>query len=298
MTGALRPLTEARPNPLWQTVNDPLLWGTLGVCIGVYLFFRGFILLRRKRLLLDMPISTVRAAALGPVQISGQAVGPYTLVAPLSACDCYYFRLVTTYLDKTVRTRSVEECTPLFVDDGTGVVMVDPAGAELRLPFQAALPPAAFPAYLRHFLAQRGVSTDDLVKIEEFCIRPQDKLVVLGTLRENPWSKPPAGGQPPLAHIGPGFLSAAEAEMQQRVMARTNTGLEIPVGWISSRQFDLYPPVILGGGTAPFVLSHSTPEELTGDLAFHSTLYIWAGPALALFSFYFLLQRVLGLWPR
>jgi hypothetical protein len=192
----------------------------------------------------------------------------------------------------------VEECTPLFVDDGTGVVMVDPAGAELQFPAKASLSAGSPAAYLYDFLARRGIPTDDLVKVDEFCIRPEDRIVVMANLRENPWTKRSAGEQDALAPIGPRFLSAMQAEMQQRVMARTNTGLEIPVGWTSSRQFDLYPPVILGSGSSPFVISHSSRQELSDDLAFHSTLYIWAGPALTLFCFYFFLQRVLGLWPR
>jgi hypothetical protein len=65
----------------------------LAVIVGPILFVRGFRLLQRKRLIMDIPRSTVRGAALGPVEMSGKAVGPYTLVAPLSRTDCLYYRI-------------------------------------------------------------------------------------------------------------------------------------------------------------------------------------------------------------
>jgi hypothetical protein len=69
--------------PLRQVIwllSHPLFWAALGLVIGPYLFYRGFRLLQRKRLILDIPRSTVRTAAMGGVEVSGKAVGPYTLV--------------------------------------------------------------------------------------------------------------------------------------------------------------------------------------------------------------------------
>jgi hypothetical protein len=78
---------------LISLLSQPLLWAVLGVVFGPYLFFRGFRLLQRKRLIMDIPHSTVRAAALGCVELSGRAVGPYELVAPLSKSNCLYHRI-------------------------------------------------------------------------------------------------------------------------------------------------------------------------------------------------------------
>ena len=63
-------------------LSQPLLWAGLGVTLGPYFFWRGFLLLRRKRLIMDTPRSNIRSAALGRVEITGKAVGPYTHVAP------------------------------------------------------------------------------------------------------------------------------------------------------------------------------------------------------------------------
>src|ERR1700690_105712 len=73
---------------------DPTIWAAAGIAVGGFLFYRGFGLLRRQRLILNTPRSTVRGAALGTVEVSGKAVGPYTLISPLSALTCYYYRAV------------------------------------------------------------------------------------------------------------------------------------------------------------------------------------------------------------
>lgn len=287
-------------DPLLRLLNDPLVWGPVGGVLGVYLFFRGFSLLKRKRLVLNTPRSTVRAAALGPVELSGQADGPYTLVSPLSKTDCFFYRLVVTHVRANQRTsRTVEECAPLFLNDGTGDVMVDPQGAQIQFPALATQDDGSLPDYLFHFLLQHGIATDDVAKVEEFCIRPRDQMVVFGTLRENPWSKPLAEGRESAARIGPGFLSEAAADVQRRRAFESldpiaPSGVTSP----SRRQFDLYPPAILMNGTAPFFISNCSQHELVRSLSVQSVLYIWGGPLLTLFCSYWLLQRLAGLWRR
>jgi len=39
---------------------QPLLWTVLGVTLGPYFFWRGFLLLQHKRLIMDTPRSTIR----------------------------------------------------------------------------------------------------------------------------------------------------------------------------------------------------------------------------------------------
>jgi hypothetical protein len=47
--------------------TEPVLWAVAGIVIGLYMFFRGFGLLRSKLLIEGIPSSTVRSAALGLV---------------------------------------------------------------------------------------------------------------------------------------------------------------------------------------------------------------------------------------
>jgi hypothetical protein len=294
---ALRELSWTR-DPFLRLINDPLVWGPVGALLGIYGFVRGFSLLKRKRLVMNTPRSTVRAAALGAVEISGRAAGPYTLVSPICNSDCYYYRLVATLLeDKRKKTCSIEQCAPLFLNDGTGDVMVDPQGAEIQFPALASEQAGSLPEYLCHFLLQHGISSDAVATVEEFCIRPGDQIVVFGTLQENPWFK--SAKRDGAARIGPGFLSEAAADVQRR-RAFPSLNPNAPSGDMaaSARTFDLYPPVLLAKGPAPFFISNCSQRDLTESLALKSALYIWGGPVVALFSAYFLLQRVAGLWPR
>ena len=289
-------------DPLMRLLNDPLVWGTVGALLGIYLFFRGFSLLKRKRLVFDTPCSTVRAAALGPVEISGQATGPYTLVSPLSRSDCYYYRVVMSLLrGNRKQRRTIEECAPFFVDDGTGVMLVDPHGAEIQIPplSRQDAGSSPLPEYLCHFLLQHGIPKDDVVTVEEFCIAAQDRIVVFGTLQENPWSQPRPEAGESAARIGPGFLSETAADVQRR-RAFQSLDPRAPSGVapVSTREFDLYPPTILGKGSSPFFISNCSQRELVRSLGLQSALYIWGGPALALFYTYFLMQRLAGLWRR
>jgi hypothetical protein len=177
-----------------------VFWCAVGFGAGIYLFIHGFQLLKRRRLILDTPVSKIRSASLGMVEISGLAVGPYTMIAPITARPCYYFR--TLVWEWKQRGRSKEwvkvaaECmhVPFFVDDNTGRMMVDPRGAELELhrDFQQEFCDSFFttkdpvPDNVRTFLARHGIATNNKIKVEEFCIKPKNSLFILGTLMENP----------------------------------------------------------------------------------------------------------------
>jgi hypothetical protein len=56
--------------------SDPAVWAVIAVAAGVYLFYRGFRKLQRKRLILNIPTSKVRSASMGLVEVNGHAIGP------------------------------------------------------------------------------------------------------------------------------------------------------------------------------------------------------------------------------
>jgi hypothetical protein len=164
------------------------------------LFIQGFRLLQRRRLILDTPVSKIRSAALGMVELSGLAVGPYTMVAPVTVRPCYYYRTVVREWKQSGKNKRwvkvAAECmhVPFFLDDNTAKVMVDPRGADLDLhrDFEQEFSDSIFttkeevPGNVRSFLSRHGVSTTNKIKVEEFCIKPKNALFVLGTLDENP----------------------------------------------------------------------------------------------------------------
>ncbi len=137
---------------------------------------------------------------MGMVELSGLAVGPYTLAAPITARACYYHRTFVWEWKQAGKNKQwvkvAAECmhVPFFLDDNTGKVMVDPRGADLDLhrDFQQEFCDSFFttkeeaPPNVRDFLLRYGVSTRNKIKVEEFCIKPKNALFLLGTLGENP----------------------------------------------------------------------------------------------------------------
>ena len=177
-----------------------LVWCVAGFCAGIGMFVYGFRLLQRRRLILDTPFSKIRSAPMGMVEVSGLAVGPYDLIAPITARPCYYYRtLVWEYKQRGKNkewVRIAGECmhVPFFVDDNTGRVLVDPRGADLDIhrDFEQEFNGSFFsnrddaPGSVTGFLARHGVATSNRIKVEEFCIKPKNSLFILGTLSENP----------------------------------------------------------------------------------------------------------------
>lgn len=175
-------------------------WCVVGFCAGIGLFVYGFRLLQRRRLILDTPLSKIRSASMGMVEISGLAVGPYTMTAPITGRECYYSRTIAWEWKQQGKNkqwvRVAGECmhVPFFVDDNTGRMLIDPRGAELDLhrDFQQEFNTAFFshsddaPANVVNFLARHGVATSNKIKVEEYCIKPKNSLFILGTLAENP----------------------------------------------------------------------------------------------------------------
>jgi hypothetical protein len=171
----------------------------VGACVGLYLFYRGFGLLRRKRLIEDTPTSKIRSASLGLVEVSGLAAGPRTMQAPITGRACYYYHTTAWKLKQAGKSNQWEKVAdeslhlPFFLDDNTGKVLIDPTGAEMDihcdfheeygsslLSLSVNLPPS-----VEGFLARHGVSEGKRFKVEEYCIKPKNALFILGTLAEN-----------------------------------------------------------------------------------------------------------------
>ena len=183
--------------------NELLFWCVVGFCAGIGLFFQGFRLLQRRRLILDTPFSKIRSAPMGLVEINGLAIGPYTMVAPITSRPCYYYRTLVWEWKQSGKNKQwvkvAGECmhVPFFVDDNTGRLLVDPRGADLDLhrDFQQEFCDGFFttkspaPPNVTGFLTRHGIVTSNKIKVEEFCIKPKNALFILGTLTEN------AGGE-------------------------------------------------------------------------------------------------------
>jgi hypothetical protein len=220
-----------------------LVWCVIGLCAGIYLFIQGFRLLQRRRLILDTPVSKIRSASMGMVELSGLAIGPYTMISPITARPCYYYRTVVWEWKQSGKNKQwvkvAAECmhVPFFLDDNTGKVMVDPRGADLDLhrDFQQEFCDSFFttkeeaPPNVHSFLSRHGIMTSNKIKVEEFCIKPKNALFLLGTLDENPGleltPKPIQNDEPTSLIAGNAFsFSVDGAELRRKLSLPTGAG--------------------------------------------------------------------------
>jgi Zn-finger nucleic acid-binding protein len=168
----------------------------LGVAGGIALFFHGFRLNRRKRLIETTPTSSIRSLAMGLVEIIGQAesVGPL-LNAPFSAMPCVFFayqveeRQRSGKQDKWVTIAKGESHQPFAVRDPTGVVTILPIGAELMIETRATyqnggqleLSPTVEAGLATMGISSSGWLSSKMLRCTERFILPEERVYILGT---------------------------------------------------------------------------------------------------------------------
>jgi hypothetical protein len=300
---AMHSISTGSADP-FSVLRSQVLWGLAGLGIGIFLFIRGFPFLKRKRLIQNTPTSTIRAAAMGAVEISGTVVGPYTLISPLSEADCFYYHAIARNSDgddKKAREEILH--VPFFLDDGTGRLLVDPRGAEMELrpAVDSEYSPETGDGFTRRFLVRRGLSTEFPATLQEYCIRAGDRLFVMGTLRDNPGLQSAADCMVhDLDQQEQGFLSPAAADLQRRAameaMLPPGSALPpVPPPRPLDESFDLNPPVVLTKGSSgePFFISWRSQQAIVDELAWRSTLYIWGGPVLSLAGLWLVVNHLL-----
>lgn len=119
-------------------------WSMIPAVLGLAAFVSSFVFLHRKRLIEDMPTSTLRAAAQGYIEVEGLArlmEGP-PILCPLTATRCVWWKYKVEEKRHTTdsRGRSRTEWVTVesglsddsfLLDDGTGTCVIDPTGASV-----------------------------------------------------------------------------------------------------------------------------------------------------------------------
>jgi hypothetical protein len=231
------------------------VWAVFGIVAGIGGFVRGFRLLQRKRLILNTPASKIRSASMGLVEISGLARGPHVMVSPLKQVECYYYRSLAWELKQRGKNsewvKVAEETlhVPFYVDDNTDKLLVDPTGAEMDLHcdlheeyHESLFMGSDVPETVNGFLGRHEVTPRGKIKVEEYCIKPENFLFVLGTLSQNPgldasvkpvWAV--RAGQP----LQPPKMPAekvGDAEPLQQVIRLSAGAASVPISQMTQQQ--------------------------------------------------------------
>jgi len=252
-----------------------LILPAIGAIAGVYLFYKGFRLFQRKRLILNTPASKIRSASMGLVELSGLATGPYVMRSPLKGVDCYYYQSTAWEMrqrgknSEWVKVADETLHVPFYIDDSTDKVLVDPRGADMDLHCDfheeyhrsILFEGPDMPLSVQDFLVRHGVDPDKRIKVEEHCIKPKNFLFVLGTLSQNPgfdasiapaWAQRIAGKTAPpattesepevirLSEPAAAVSATAMTQQQKIAAALSKAGITNPAAWATA----------LSGGTA------------------------------------------------
>ena len=285
-----------------------LILPIIGAIAGVCLFYKGFRLLQRKRLILNTPASKIRSASMGLVELSGLATGPYVMRSPLKGTDCYYYQSTAWEMrqrgkdSEWVKVAEENLHVPFYLDDSTDKVLVDPRGADMDLHCDfheeyhrsLLLEGPEMPATVQSFLARHGVDPDKRIKVEEHCIKPKNFLFVLGTLSQNPgvdvsiapaWAervgrRPQPGDdeEPEIIRLSEPAASVpvtAMSQQQKIAAALSKAGVTNPAAW-SAAHISGVSTIAAAAKTAPAIEPAMSSKEL-GSFDLHPPVVLMKG---------------------
>lgn len=116
-------------------LESPLAWKWVAVAIAATALPAWGIVLRRARVIADTPTSRIASAAQGYVELlgRGEPLAGQPLHAPLNGLPClwYRFKIERKRDDKWHLESSGESSDSFLLDDGSGICVVDPEGAEV-----------------------------------------------------------------------------------------------------------------------------------------------------------------------
>lgn len=286
---------------------------------GVWLFFWGFKRLRRKRLIENIPTSTIRGLALGLVEIIGKAKKKSPVKSPLTKTECVLYRYTVERYEQRGKssrwvmvTQGNSFYCPFWVDDGTGQMLVLPKDAELILPVDYEFVTgwlATIPQNLIEFMQGNGISYQGFLgnykmRFREWYITEYDSVYVLGT-----------------ANKANDFMNNHQESLSERLSKLKNDAVFMKEvdknkdGSISQEEWDTavskveqellqkelqenknndVTDVIISRteGEKSFIISDQSQKDLTFKLGTQAAMGVFGGGALALFMLYLLLASL------
>ncbi|MDD4955055.1 MAG: GIDE domain-containing protein [Candidatus Omnitrophica bacterium] len=167
---------------------------------GVWAFFWGFKRLRRKRLIENIPTSTIRGLALGLVELIGKAKKEKPLKSPFTGIDCVLYRYTVERYEQrgksgrwVIVARGDSFYSPFRLDDGSGQILIFPKDAELVMPVDYEFTSGwlkSIPQNLGDFMTSHGIYYKGFfgsyaMRFREWCITEDQSVYVLGTANKS-----------------------------------------------------------------------------------------------------------------
>ncbi|MEK6563635.1 MAG: GIDE domain-containing protein [Candidatus Omnitrophota bacterium] len=295
-------------------------WAAFGFGFGIWAFFWGFTRLRRKRLIENIPTSTIRGMAMGLVELTGKARKVKTLRGPLSGFDCVAYRYLVERYERRGKSGSWVTIAkgdsfycPFWIDDGTGRVLVAPQAAELILKvsyeFRTGMG-KSIPDNLTGFLNtinirhKTGFFASSL-RFKEWDIFPEQAVYVLGSARkkETDWVDHNdklhqrimelKSNQEKMKAIDENKDGAVDGQEWSWAVAKLEQEL-LEEEAKSASQREEHADVIIGQGSeaTTFIISDHSQKELIQTLNWEVIGGVFGGVVLTLVSMAYLLIRL------
>ncbi|MFH1889154.1 MAG: GIDE domain-containing protein [Candidatus Omnitrophota bacterium] len=301
-----------------------ILYAVMGCGFGVWFFFRGFNRLRRKRLIENIPTSTIRGLAMGLVELYGKAEKTPPLKSPFTKTECVLYKYLIEEYRKSgksghwVSIASGDSFySPFRLDDGTGRIMVFPQHAELIMPvdneFRTGIVNRSLPEAAIDFMETNGIRYKNwlgmrTLRFKEWLIRPGEMVYVLGSAKKDDYYhsdykkelirrledlKVNAEKMKEVDLNKDGAVSTEEwdtavAKVEQELLAET----------LRDGSFGNPADVVIGKSDTEdvFMISDHGEKGLIKRLSMECVMGIYGGAALSLATFAYLLFRLRFLW--
>ncbi len=191
--------------------SDMLQFGLFSFVGGSILFVIGMRLFKKKQMIENIPTSKVRSLAMGLAEVQGKAIAlkDKMLKSPFTNKNCVYYKYAVEEYHHSknggywIIVKSGDKRSLFFLKDKTGMVLVNPSGADIDIPkdwrFQPSLfnwsPHKKVEDKIKSFFKKERMSYTGFfgmkrnLRFTEYYIAPRDKLYILGTAGDNPHKK-------------------------------------------------------------------------------------------------------------
>jgi hypothetical protein len=174
-----------------------VIYAAFGFFAGIAAFAKGLSSLRLKRLIENTPTSKVRAAAIGLVEVCGEAVPcAGKLSSPFSGKDCVYYKYTIEEYRRSgkhsrwITVKNGDSRIRFYVQDDTGKILVNPDEASIEIPVDGEYNSGSGQdpsACVLDFLDASGIKHEGFfgwnktMRFREYFIAPGDTVYVMGT---------------------------------------------------------------------------------------------------------------------